>query len=234
MINGPNPFQLPASTAPTQPDLADVLNLFQKQILLGLNSHHVGTIQSFDPATQTAQISINYKKTIYAYDGKAQAIVSVLEDYAPLIDVPVLFLKGGLARLTLPVAQGDECLLLFNDRDIDNWWAGIQSNGQPATPRLHNFSDALAIVGFSSKPNVVQNFDTVRAALRNDQAQVAVGPSLVKVSNNLYTLNQLLQQLLTEVQAITVPVTSAPGVSGTPVNAAAIAATATKIGQLLE
>jgi len=78
---------------------------------------------------------------------------------------------------------------------------------------------------------------------------VGVNTTQVKIANAVYTLNGLLQELLTELEnlvtqiaAITVTgVLTGPNTSGPPSNAAAITAigvqitaTATKIGTLLE
>lgn len=238
-------FQNPAQTNPT---LTDLLNLHRKGIMLDLNCHHIGTIQSFDPATQTAQLTINYKKTVFVLDPGTQTYQPQLVDYPVAADCPVVFLGGGPGALTFPVAKGDECLVFFNDRDMDNWFAG-STPGTVATPRLHSFSDAIALVGVRSKPNFLQNFDTDRVVLANGSTIVGVGASLIKLANQTYTLNQLLQELITDVKSlvsatagITVTgVSPGLGVSGPPFNAAAILAvntsldaTATKIGALLE
>ena len=47
------------------PGLSDVLNLFKKNLLLGLNCHHIGTIRTFDPATQLVSVNVNYQKTFF-------------------------------------------------------------------------------------------------------------------------------------------------------------------------
>ncbi len=234
--------------APAEPSLMDLLNLFRKQLMLDFNCHHIGTIQSFDPAKQTCRATINYKKTFFQPNPKTKVYESVLLDYPILVDCPVIVLGGGTSALTFPIAAGDECLLLFNDRDIDNWFQSGQK-GPVATPRLHSFSDGIALVGLRSLANSLQNYDTTRAVLRNGSTMVGVGASLVKIANNQYTLNGLLQELINEVKslvsataAITVTgVQTGGGVSGVPANAATITAissqlatTANKIAALLE
>ena len=240
------PYSQPESSFPAEPTLIDVLNLFKKGIFSELNCHHVGTIQSFDSTNQTARATVNYKQTIL--QPNAQGVYQqVLIDYPILADCPVVFLGGGSSHLTFPVAQGDECLVLFNDRDFDNWYSGA-STGQPATPRKHSFSDGIIMVGLRSLGNIIQNFDTARAVLRHGNAYVGVGAQLVKVGNDQYTLNELLQELISDVRnlvdataGLTVICSGGGMASSTPINAAAIsaagsqlAATATKIEGLLE
>ncbi|MFW8450019.1 Gp138 family membrane-puncturing spike protein, partial [Klebsiella pneumoniae] len=59
-----------------------------------------------------------------------------------LVDVPVVFPRGGGCTLTFPVKPGDECLVIFADRCIDFWWqsGGIQ---EPVDERMHDLSDAF-------------------------------------------------------------------------------------------
>lgn len=237
--------QVQQTKVPQEPSLKDLLDLFQKQIMLLFNCHHVGTVQSFNPTTQQATATINYLRTYFQQDTNPQSdtfgtSVPKLVSYPTLIDCPVMFLGGGSTSLTFPVSKGDECIVLFNDRDIDNWFSG--SSGSPvATSRLHSFSDAIILVGVRSKANVLSNFDTTRAALKDKGgAMVGVHSTLVKIANNTTTLNTLLQSLVTNIQnlvtataTITVTgVTSGGALSGPPANATVITAVGTALGTL--
>jgi hypothetical protein len=227
--------------------LADLLSMWKKDIFLSLNCHAIATVQAFDAATQKVTATMNYKKVYIRPNG--DGIYGEVEaPYPLLIDCPLIVLQGGSAALTMPISQGDKCLILFNDRDIDNW---IHSGEilAPATERLHAFSDGIALVGLNPFSRPIADWDTTRAVLRNGNAMVGVGSEKLKLSNELYTLNGLLQELITEVKslatqaaAITVlGVTSGASASGVPANAAAfttifgqLTTTATKIGALLE
>ena len=149
---------------PSEPTLKDLLDYHKREVKLEINCHHIGTIQSFNSANQTAVVSINYKRTQKEFvSGTKFKYVQV--DYAPIIDCPVICLGGGDAALTFPIATGDECLVLFNDRDIDNWFAGSSTSAN-ATPRTHAFTDAIALVGIRSLNHVLQNYDTNAMAFR--------------------------------------------------------------------
>lgn len=227
-----NPSVEQNRTSITDPTLADLLALHKKDLMLSLNCHAIGTIQSFASDTQLVSATINYKKSVLQQDA-AGTYRTVLIDYPVLLDVPIVILSGGPAQLTFPITAGDECLILFNDRDIDNWLQSGQV-GPVASGRLHSFSDGIAIVGVRSQARKIDPYDTTRAKLSHGETMVGVSASKVKIANQLYTLNGLLQDLLTQLQALTV-VCAAPGSpSGPPVNAAAIAAIATQIGGLLE
>lgn len=70
----------------------------------------------------------------------------------PCVDVPVIFPMGGGYELTFPIKAGDECLLIFSERCIDNWF-GTGEPSEPADFRQHDLSDAIAYVGIRSLKN---------------------------------------------------------------------------------
>ncbi len=79
-----------------------------------------------------------------------------------LVDVPVVFPRGGGCTLTFPVKAGDECLVIFADRCIDFWWqsGGIQ---EPVDERMHDLSDAFCIVGPQSQAKKIGGISTTAA-----------------------------------------------------------------------
>ena len=165
-----------ANVAPVKPSLRDALDIIKRETFLDLNCHHVGTIQSFDPVRQVAQVSIVYTKTYNEPD--SSGVFQLVEvEYPLLIDVPVIILGGSAAYLSMPIAQGDDCLVLFNDRDIDVWFSG--NYDQPcSTARLHNISDGFALVGIRAKGDWITLYDGSRAVLQNGpNARVAVSTS---------------------------------------------------------
>lgn len=183
MVDIPKNPESPQNQIPNEPDLMAAFDLVRKDILINLNCMHLGTIQSFDPVKQLATVTINYKRTFYEpvnglYKPKTVA-------YPVLTDRPVVILGGGNGYTTYPIEKGDECLVLFNDRDINNWYAG--SNTSPvATARLHSFSDGFVLVGVKSKANVLEDYNadepefrtkdgSVKAVLKDDRAQLQAG-----------------------------------------------------------
>ncbi len=65
-----------------------------------------------------------------------------------LDDVPFCVPRAGGWSLTLPIAVGDECLVVFQDMAIDNWWqsGGVQPQPDGKLYR-HDIGDAIAIFG---------------------------------------------------------------------------------------
>lgn len=225
-----------------EPSLKDLLDLYKKQTMLGLNCHHLATIQSFNASAQTITATINYKKTFFQYDPQSKAYTSTLQDYPLVADCPVVVIGGGPARITFPIAKGDQCLLLFNDRDMNNWYAGSTTSATQ-TPRLHSFADCVALIGPNNQNTVLAAYDAVRALLTNGNVMLGINPSNNKVTfanSASGSFNTLLQNLCTQLQNLTNAlalltvsgVTPGGGVSGVPVNAATITSVGTQIASI--
>lgn len=123
-------------------------------------------IQSVDLANMTVQCTPAIKGVVYDENGN-QAYITM----PVLLDVPICFPSAGGFSLTLPIAVGDEVLVIIASRCIDSWWqsGGIQL---PAELRMHDLSDGFAIPGPRSKPKVIQNISATNARLVNDSGTV--------------------------------------------------------------
>jgi hypothetical protein len=155
------------------PDLDDVLELKAQEIFSRLNCVQIGKIEKVN-SNQTVSIQIQVKRKN----------LDKVVDYPLLVDCPYFVLQGGGAYLDIPITIGDYCLILFNDRDIDNWF----KNGAIAetrTKRKHSLSDGFALVGINpSSSTLVADGTNVRligksgpgpeeyAARLNDQTEI--------------------------------------------------------------
>lgn len=213
----------------TDPSLKDLMDLVKKDIMLSLNCHAIATVESFDPENITVTATINYTKTYFKVDPTTNISSPYQVSYPLLMDCPAIILSGGTAGVSFPISPGDQCLILFNDRDIDNWFAGA-TTGPVATPRYHSLSDALALVGF---PDTLAAYDPNRAVLFNGTTGVGVSSSKVKIFNQLFTLNTLLQNILTQLEVLANTV-SVPGNPLNPAVATALTALGVQLGELLE
>lgn len=135
-----------------------------------------GIVQSFDPGAVTAVVQPAIRSVETDNDGN-----HVTKNYPLLVDVPVIFPRGGGCTLTFPVKAGDECLLIFADRCIDFWWqsGGVQ---EPVDQRQHDLSDAFAIVGPQSQAKKISGISMSGAQLRTDDGaafvEVAAGHAI--------------------------------------------------------
>lgn len=225
-----------------EPSLKDLLDAHKKDILLSTNCHAIATVFSFTPQDSgngLAKITatMNYKKSFTVQQPNG-GFVTQVQNYPALVDCPAIVLGGGPVSLQMPIASGDQCLILFNDRDLTTWWASPEgaASALPSS-RLHSFSDAIALVGFKQW----HIDDTIRALLTNGNAALGINPSNNKITiknTDEGTLNTLLQNLINAVKAITVTtsVPSTPGnyTSGTPNNSGDLTAAANALAALLE
>lgn len=224
------------------PDLQDLLNLHKREIMLSMNCHAIATVQSFDSANQTVQATVNYTKT-YSRMNPDGTTYDQEVPYPVLMDCPVIILGGGACSLTFPIAEGDQCLILFNDRDIDNWFEG-NPPGPVATNRLHSFSDGIALIGLPD----ISSYDEDRALLSNGTVKLGINPETNKITaENGQSLNEVLTNLTTILSNLMTALTTAfalPAVPTAPLDptwvastatiVAAISAAASDIGDLLE
>lgn len=96
-------------------------------------------------------------------------------------DVPVCFPQAGNFVLTMPIAAGDEVLLVFNDSCIDSWWAngGLQNWNDK---RRHDLSDAVAVIGLNSLPNKISSIASNATELRSKSGTTKVRVESSQVS----------------------------------------------------
>ena len=125
----------------------------KQELFASLHCALPGTVVSFNPAVQTAEIRPAVKSGTLAL---------------PLLrDVPVFFPGTKDSAITWPVSAGDECLVILADADIDAWFESGETAGSRPV-RKHSLSDGFAFVGFRSRPNVLGNFPEQAALFPHD------------------------------------------------------------------
>lgn len=212
------------------PDLRALLQGLKTEIFAGFNCHQVGTIQSFNPAGPFATVSLLIQRVVFNNEQGIDAglqLTPTVVDYPVLVDIPVFVLSGGGAVITCPVAAGDDCLVLFNDRDIDNWFA-TGAPAQPLTARMHHLSDGLALVGFRSKRTAV-TVSTTNAEIKFNGGRISVADKIA-IANAATDLKTVMDNLIT---ALTTWVDTG-GQTPNPATVAALNAVKTLSDQLLK
>jgi hypothetical protein len=156
------------------PNETRLLDEQKRDVQMSIHCIKIGVIQDYDAAKQTATVSIAQKQVVRIEpDG-----TRILEDYPLISKCPVVFPSGGGFTMTFPLAAGDECVLMFNDRQIDAWLV----NGPgfaPTTRRVHDISDAIAFVGLRSNPRALEDVSETAVQLRSDD-----GTNFVEVNQN--------------------------------------------------
>lgn len=135
-----------------------------------------GIIKSFNATKQTVEVQVAIRERV-VIDG-----VLSWETIPILVDVPIVIPRAGGYMLTLPIEAGDECLVVFADACIDAWYQSGDVQNQ-IDRRRHDLSDGFAIIGTWSQPNVIANYSTDKAQLRN-----AAGTSKVELDDTTINL----------------------------------------------
>lgn len=153
---------MPVSLSSQLGDQQNALNALAKSISSSLRVSLPGIIESFNPETVTCVVRPAVMGSVQDESGK-----HVSKEIPLLLDVPVIFPRGGGCTMTFPVGTGDECLVVFSDRCIDFWWqsGGVQD---PIDQRQHDLSDAFAIVGPQSQAKKISNISTNSVQIRTD------------------------------------------------------------------
>lgn len=128
-----------------------------------------GIVKSFDAEKQTVSVQLAVRERVN-FDGEIDH-----KDVPLIVDVPIFMPRAGGYSLTLPVAVGDECLVVFGDNDYGAWWqsGGVQNE---IFRRRHDLNDAFAIVGIWNQTRTVSDYSGNSVQIRNE-----AGDSLVEI-----------------------------------------------------
>lgn len=164
-------------------DDPEMLKKFVDNFMYDLRVSMPGIVESFDPVKQTVVVRPAIREKLNL-NGK------ITWEEIPLIpDVPVYFPRAGGYVMTMPIQEGDECLLLFADSCIDAWYqcGGVQNQIER---RRHDLSDACALVGVWSQPRIVSGYSTDSAQLRNESgsAYVEIKGDNINMAGNKLTM----------------------------------------------
>ena len=117
-----------------------------------------GIVQSYNPNNNTAEVQPAIREKVVEEGG----VVSY-QALPLLINVPVVFPRVIGCGITFPLKKNDQCLVVFSDLAIDNFWQkGSVQN--PVEIRRHDLSDGIAIpcsLSLSQNPNVGNNLTIV-------------------------------------------------------------------------
>ncbi|KMW73353.1 hypothetical protein TI10_09770 [Photorhabdus luminescens subsp. luminescens] len=177
---------MPVSTESRTGDLSETLKAINHSLSSQLRVAIPGIIQSFNAEAVTCVVQPAIKSGTTDKDDKKTSVSLPL-----LVDVPVIFPRGGGVTLTFPVKAGDECLVVFADRCIDFWWqsGGVQ---EPADERQHSLSDTFAIVGPQSQAKKISGVSTNTAQLRSDD-----GAAYIELDPNSHNITVITPAKLT-------------------------------------
>lgn len=174
------------------PSIDDVFNLMKREASQSINCVQIGKIESFNSALNTASVSIVFKRKLK----NGEEI-----PYPKLNDCPVFKLSGGGACIHMPITKGDYCLILFNDRCIDEWTLSGQVVA-PTDTRCHDISDGIVLVGL---------LDPISATPSPSIPVINGGTKKIAIKNNIASLITIIESLIDAIKSITITVPPGPG-----------------------
>lgn len=123
---------------PAYPTTRDVADAREEQLLLSLDGPMPGRVQSYDPATQTADIVPLVRKQVVQPDGEY-----TMEALPVLPSVPVCHWRAGGAMLSLPIEEGTYGLVIVCAPAIGHWRVGDGDVTDPGDLRRHHMAHAV-------------------------------------------------------------------------------------------
>ncbi len=156
----------------TKPDLTQTLFNVGLKTASDLNCVRIGIIQEFFPEDLTVDVLIANKKVLGLNPDGSQK----LRNYSP-IRAKVCYCNP---FETFPLKYGDECILLFSDREIESWFINGNVNPQ-GYDRMHDLTDAIAIVGIRSLPKMI-NILADCLNLFYGQSNIALSENIINIT----------------------------------------------------
>jgi hypothetical protein len=144
--------------APKKSPFTDMLEaVLGNHLKDNLHTSVPGHVLQFDPDTQLAGVQIGLLRTDVGGSSFAPS---------PIVEVPVQFAGGAGGSIEFKIEPGDEGLIVFSQRCIDEW---VNRGGVAPTNDLRRFSanDAVFIPGVRSQKGALANFENNGVRLRN-------------------------------------------------------------------
>lgn len=169
-----------------KPDLVQLLKSALNKNAYDLNVCRIGIVEEFYPENLTVKVKIAGKKTTGTNKDGSQKT----EDFAPIY-AKVCYCAP---FMTFPIVQGMECILLFNDREIETWFINGGANAEKY-PRMHELTDAVAIFGIRSLPLMIQIMTDClhlfygNSSLQLKEAEANLNSSTINLTGDTVNIN---------------------------------------------
>ena len=164
------------------PDLTKLLQQFGRNLANQFNCHRVGRITAFDSNTLICKVKLLDK---LIFNGTE-------EEYVEFTNMPLLIYATETAGLTLGNVVGAECVVHFNDTDIDNWLQTGEAYA-PNSLRSHDFNDGFVeLRPFDHLAAQKMSYDSEGVALYNNGTKVQLkddGSAVITNGSAVITLS---------------------------------------------
>lgn len=195
----------------------DILANLKRDIFLSLNCVKIGQITAFDDTRRTVRVQLLFKRVLPN---------GALQSYPALVDCPVFILQGGGSAVQLQITPGDQCIVLFADRNIDAWFkSGTEQ--PPFDGRAHDLSDGIALVGVNSLASQLESYEpdafrlffsgttgaelrlldgaaSLRSAKNETMAEINMAAQMIEIKNATTSLLTLMNAFITVLEGLQV------------------------------
>lgn len=157
----------------TDGDSAALRNLIQRT-LYSVHTSMPGIVKSFKQSNGFLVVDVQPAiQQLDTLDGKT-GFRNI--DVIPNVIVCVPRSQGLGLSVTIPIQPGDEGMLHFAERSLDNWAekGGVQPPHEPIQPRSHDFSDAVFVPGVINGATNIDAYAMDAIEIRNTDATVAL------------------------------------------------------------
>ena len=133
-----------------------------------------GKIIKYDGEKNIAEVKPLIKKVFI--EGEILAFPNI-------VNVPVIFPISKNAGVCFPVEEGDGCLILFCEMELENWLnSSLGEDVEPSVPRTFSLSDAFCIPGLiPSKSFDLNNEKVLQIFYKN--SKIIIGEDKIKIEN---------------------------------------------------
>lgn len=176
-----------------------VIQRLINNIGFGIHVALPAVVQSYNAQAQTVECQPTIRERVIKPNGE----ITYME-YPLLVNVPVAFPQAGAYSITFPVSKGDECIVLFSDLSIDNWWkyGNVQN---PVEQRRHDLSDGMAIMGVKNQAKLQAERDNGKAP---PTGSLAIYNSVNGVGVTVGTMDGSISAMVTRTDPGPPPVTT--------------------------
>lgn len=150
-----------------------------------------GIVESINLDSEGSLDTINVKLAINAFVTDPNNYSIRQQEYPIIPNVPIVMPRSNVAGLsiTVPIRQGDSVLLIFADRSIDNWQSSgdVSAPAEQIMPRLHDITDAIAIIGLASEVHPIKNYNNNAVEIRNNSGSIhlSLSDSGINIAGNV-------------------------------------------------
>lgn len=155
-------------------DTPDLLHVLREAVAVALGRVHTsvpGRVLSYDRTTQTATVQPSIRFAYIDENGDRQTYLA-----PPIANAPIGFIGAAGGAIYFPIAAGDECLLVFAERSLDEWRQTGSDDNTPRDPRRFDITDAI-VWPLRSPANALPSTATSANAMVISADEILLGDS---------------------------------------------------------